>query len=202
MTGQPALGRSVAFLLAVALLAGCAPAASPTPADPLSVVDAWVDARNAGDVEAAMAMLPEEGDILGAGIHLPGNRDRLRATFEAQTVAGLTIEETECRVDGESVTCRYRLQDDVMRRWELALTGEHRYVVRGGRIARVQRFHDPSSSRAVYAAADDFRGWVREEHPELLDVIWVDLDSALYTTPDGARAVLDILDEYEATGGP
>jgi hypothetical protein len=29
---------------------------------------------------------------------------------------------------------------------------------------------------------------------------WVDRTSALYTTPDGARAVLDLLDEYEPPG--
>lgn len=207
MTGQPAHGRAscrtpAALLVAVACLTACAPAASPSSADPLSVVEAWVDARNAGDVVAAMSMLPEEGDVFGVGIHLPGNRDRLRAIFEAQTEAGWSIEESDCRVDGESVTCRYRQLDDILRRWDLALTGEHRYVVRDGRLARIRRIHDPASARAVYAAADAFRSWVRAEHPELVDVIWVELDSAMYTTPDGARAALELLDEYEAAGGP
>jgi hypothetical protein len=196
--------RSVApLVLAAALLAACASGPSPSPTDPLIVVEAWVDARRAGEVDAAMSLLADEGDIFGIGIHLPGNRERLRANLEAQTIAGWTIEETDCRVAGESVTCRYRQWDDVLRRWDLALTGEHRYVVRDGRLARIHRIHDRSSERTAYAAAAAFRDWVREERPELFDVIWIDLDSALYTTPDGARAVLDVLDEYEAaTGGP
>jgi hypothetical protein len=207
MIGQPAHGRAprrflAASLLAVTPLTACALGASPPPADPLSVVEEWVKARDAGDVEVAMALLADEGDIFGIGIHLPGNRDRLRAIFEAQAIAGWTIEETDCRVDGESVTCRYRQLDDVLRRWDLALTGEHRYIVRDGRLARIHRIHDRSSERTVYATAAAFRDWVREEHPALFDVIWVDLDSALYTTPDGARAVLDLLDEYEAAAGP
>jgi hypothetical protein len=60
--------------------------------------------------------------------------------------------------------------------------------------------HDPCGRPTARLRSDC--GWVREEHPDLFDVIWVDLDSALCTTPDGARAVLDLLDEYEAAAGP
>lgn len=191
--------RLVATALALAGSGGCATAAPPpSGADPIPVVEAWVAARVAGDVDTVMAQLAEEGEIFGVGIHLDDNRERLRRNFEAQAVAGWAIEETDCEADGERVTCRYRQEDDILRRWGLALTGEHRYVVRDGLLVRIQRIHDQQSANTVYAVTDAFRAWVSEIHPELVDVIWVDPLSALYTTPEGARAVLDLLDEFPA----
>jgi len=189
--------RLVATTLALLELGGCTTAtASPSAPDPIAVVEAWVAAREAGDIDTVMSLLAEEGDIFGIGIHLDDNRERLRRNFEGQAVAGWAIEETDCETDGERVTCRYRQEDDILRRWGLALTGEHRYAVRDGLLARIQRIHDRESANAVYAVTDAFRSWVSEVHPELVDVIWVDPTSALYTTPEGARAILEILDEF------
>ncbi|HSI99615.1 MAG TPA: nuclear transport factor 2 family protein [Patescibacteria group bacterium] len=193
--------RLVATALAGIGLGGCGSAtATPSPpgADPIAVVEAWVAAREAGDIDTVMSLLAEEGDIFGTGIHLDDNRERLRRNFEGQAVAGWAIEETGCEADGERVTCRYRQEDEILRRWGLALTGEHRYAVRDGLIVRVQRIHDPQSANAVYAVTDAFRSWVTEHHPELVDVIWVDPTSALYTTPEGARAILELLDDFPA----
>jgi hypothetical protein len=41
-----------------------------------------------------------------------------------------------------------------------------------------------------------FRAWVRKNHPDAVEVIWIDPTSAMYTTPDGAHAVMAFLDEY------
>jgi hypothetical protein len=191
-------------LAAVALLvAGCgeAPATQPTAPPPLAVVNAFTGARNSGDIDAAISLLGAEGDILGLSLTQPGVRDRLRANFAAQQVAHWTIEERNCVVEGVNVACDYRQTDDILEGWGLALTGEHRYVVRDGRITHLRRIHDPRSQHAVYAAADAFRAWISEAHPELLDVIWVDPTSALYTTPDGARAILEVLPEYDDAAG-
>lgn len=170
--------------------------------DPLSVVRAWTDARNAHEVGRAMTYIGPEGEILGIGVHLPGERDRLRTILDAQAVAGWTGEVTDCRLtatDGE-VTCRYLQRDVALDAWSVTLTGAHQYLVRDGLIVRLRRTHDTDSERTAYAVFDDFRAWVRAAHPELFDIIWVDRTSALYTTPDGARAVLDLLDEYEPPG--
>ena len=191
--------RLVATTLALVAVGGCATAApSPTADDPIAVVEAWLAAREAGDIDTVMSLLAEEGEIFGIGIHLDDNRERLRRNFEAQAVAGWAIEETGCQADGERVTCRYRQEDEILRRWGLALTGEHRYVVRDGLLVRILRIHDRESANAVYAVTDAFHGWVAEEHPELVEVIWVDPTSALYTTPEGARATLDLLEEFPA----
>ena len=191
--------RPVATTLFLVAVGGCATAApSPSAADPIAVVQSWVAAREAGDIETVMSLLAEEGEIFGIGIHLDDNREWLRRNFHAQAIAGWAIEETGCEADGERVTCRYRQEDDILRRWRLALTGEHRYVVRDGLLVRIQRIHDRESANEVYAVTDAFRSWVAEEHPDLVNVIWADPTSALYTTPEGARAILDVLDDFPA----
>lgn len=186
-------------LAAVAVLAGVGVGALllTRAASPLDVVREWVAARNDHDIETAMSMLADEGEILGFGIHLPEHRERLRSALEAQMRAGWRIDEDECTVDAETVTCRYRQDDEILRRWGLALTGEHRYVVREGTIGQVRRIHDTASQREVYAEAEEFRAWIRAEHPELFDVIWADPTTALYSTPEGVQAILEVLDEYQ-----
>lgn len=167
------------------------------PRDPLTVVGEWAAARSRGDVEAAMSLLGETGDIFGVGIHLPGGRTTLRAIMEGQAVAGYTVVDAECVANGEQVTCRYRQRDRILDAWGLTLTGEHRYTVRDGHLVRAARTHDPASQAAAYAVFDDFRNWIRQEHPQLFDVIWVDRTSSLYTTAAGARAILGVLDAYD-----
>jgi len=183
-------------LVVVAILAATALFLVTRPPDPLTVVRAWTDARNRGDVDAAMATLGETGDILGIGIHLPGGREKLRAILEGQALAGYTVEDSDCRADGDAVTCRYVQRDRILDAWAVTLVGEHRYTVRDGKLVRAARTHDPESRAHAYAIFDDFRAWVRTAHPELYDVIWVDRTSAIYTTAAGAEAILDVLDEY------
>jgi hypothetical protein len=50
----------------------------------------------------------------------------------------------------------------------------------------------------VYRAAEEFRAWVGEHHPELEPVIWSDRTATLYTTVAGAETMLAVLDEYVA----
>ncbi len=184
-------------LFAAAILAAAALVLVVRAPDALSVVRAWTEARNRGDVDEAMANLADSGDIFGIGIHLPGGRATLRGILQAQAVAGYTVEDSGCVAEGELVTCRYRQRDRILDAWGIVLTGEHRYTVRDGKLVRASRTHDPGARAAAYAVFDDFQAWIRQEHPELFDVIWVDRSSAIYTTPDGAQAILDVLDEYE-----
>ena len=191
--------RRVARLIAiVAVVTGCGVAQDPVATDgPVDVVQAFMAARNAGDVDRAMSYLAEEGSIFGVGIHLDDNRDVLAETFRAQVRAGWSGEDADCEVDGEWVICRYRQADDILRRWALELTGRHRYAVRDGKIAFAERVHDPAAQKAVYDAAAAFREWVAAEQPDQEAVIWIDRTSALYTTTEGVDAILGLLEEYD-----
>ena len=169
------------------------------PPDPLDVVQRWTDARNRGDVDASMELLADTGNIFGIAVHLPGGRDQLREIFSAQAIAGWTLEDSDCAVDGDEVRCRYAQKDRILDRWGLAFTGAHRYRVRDGKLAFAERIHDPESREAGYDAIDAFRSWVRTAHPDVVEIIWSTPGAALYTTPAGARAALELLDEYEAS---
>jgi hypothetical protein len=63
-------------------------------------------------------------------------------------------------------------------------------------VAELLRFHDKASRDEAYAALADFREWVSRTHRDLLYVIWSDPQSVTYATPEGATAMLDLLDEY------
>ena len=166
------------------------------PTDPIGVVTAWTAARNRGDVDTAMSYLGSSGNVFGIALHEPDQRQELASILAAQTAAGWSLDDRDCEVSGDTVRCRYVQRDLILDRWGLALTGRHRYIVRDGSLAFAERVHDPESRDAAYAAFERFRTWVEEAHPELVGVIWSDPAAALYSTPEGARAVLELLDEY------
>ena len=58
----------------------------------------------------------------------------------------------------------------ILRRLGVTFLGRHEYVIQGGRV--------------------------RTNHRDLLYVIWSDAQSTTYATPEGAAAMLDLLDEY------
>jgi hypothetical protein len=88
------------------------------------------------------------------------------------------------------------MHDALLRKCRLAFAGTHDYRVDGGKLRRATRQHDAASRSGVYRALLRFRGWVEENHPEALDVIWVSRFDATYATPAGARKVVSLLNEY------
>ena len=169
---------------------------SPQSPSPIAVVEAWTAARNAGNVDAALALLADDAIVLDQRISDPDGRAALRGILEAQVIAGWRIEEAECTVDGQNVTCRYRMHDALLRKCGLAFEGTHDYRVEGGKLRNANRQHDAASRSTVYGALDRFRGWIQKNHPDAFDVIWVDRSAATYTTLDGARKVMSFLEEY------
>jgi hypothetical protein len=212
------MGRLTSLGVLVIVLAACGERASPDDAappsaltvtsagpsdvvsepavDPLSVVARWDEARNAGDVDRAVAVLDNDGSIFDLSMSDATDRERLRELLEAQAIAGHRVEDADCQVDGERVTCRYRQYDALLQGCGLVLTGEHVYAVRAGRLTLAHRRHDPESRDAAYAAAGEFRKWVEQHHPDAVDVIWASSGSITFTTPAGAQAMMAILPEY------
>jgi xanthine/CO dehydrogenase XdhC/CoxF family maturation factor len=191
--------RLWAFVLLSLLVIGGAAAimvSRTTPLSPVDVVERWTAARNAGDIVTALALLSEEAVVLDQHVDDPADLAALRNILEAQKIAGWRIEESGCGVDGERVSCRYAMDDELLRKCGLRFTGEHEYLVVDGKLDRQTRRHDPASRAEVYGALQLFRAWVQKTHPDDFGVIWVDPTSATYTTPDGAHAVMASLDEY------
>jgi hypothetical protein len=167
------------------------------PMEPLDVVGQWTEARNAGDVDAAMGQLADGAMIFGISTVRTDGLARLRAIFEAQAIAGHRVEDDDCSAEGPRVICRYLQEDAFMRKCGLSLTGEHQYLVYAGKLAAAERTHDNTSRDVVYASLAAFRQWVERTHPGLEAAIWSDSNSAFYTTVDGARSMLAILDAYD-----
>jgi len=165
--------------------------------DLLEVVHGWTSSRNAGDVDLAMSYLADDAQIFGSSMATPRGEAKIREILAAQAVAAWTIQESGCSADGDTVTCRYQMDDKVLRRWGLSFIGRHEYLIRDGKVAQLTRFHDEASRQRAYAALADFKAWVRETHRDLLYVIWSDAQSVTYATPEGAAAMLGLLDEYE-----
>ena len=200
-------------LLAAVLAAACLTSActEPTPGgeagtrlhDPVAVIERWNDTRNHGDVAGALALLADDATVLGFRLDEPGDRAELAEILAAQAEAGFHLTDHACEAAGSVVTCDYDMDDEVMRRWNLALHGVHRYEVVDGRITAATRTHDRSSSDRVYRELEAFRRWVTERHPDLVEVIWSTPGAAAYTTVLGARTMLSLLDEYQntTTGG-
>lgn len=164
--------------------------------DPLEVVQDWTASRNAGDVDLAMSYLADDTELFEASMATPRGQAKIRDILTAQAIAEWTIQESGCSADGDEVTCRYQMDDTILRHWGISFSGRHEYVIRDGKVARLSRFHDKASRDEAYAALADFKEWVRRTHQDLLYVIWSDAQSVTYATPEGAAAMLDLLDEY------
>jgi hypothetical protein len=170
--------------------------------DPEAVVARWNEARNHGEVEAALALLADDASVLGFRLDEPGQRAELGEILAAQAAAGFELHDRDCQVAATIVTCEYEMVDEVMLRWDLALHGVHRYEVADGRITAAARTHDQSSEDEVYRELDEFRRWVADRHPDLVHVIWSTPGAAAYTTVLGAQTMISLLDDYEtSTGG-
>jgi hypothetical protein len=164
------------------------------------VVERWTEARNDGRVDDAMAVLANQGVVLDLRLADADERAQLRGVLEAQRIAEWRIEESSCRVEGERVTCQYAMDDRLLRKCSLRFTGTHTYVVDDGRIMSASRVHDPESRAALYGELGHFRDWVTRNHPDAAAIIWIDPQSATYTTVDGAQAVVDLADDYPCGG--
>jgi hypothetical protein len=164
--------------------------------DPLEVVQEWTASRNAGDVDLAMSYLADDTQLFDASMATERGQTKIRDILAAQAVAEWTIQESGCSADGDEVTCRYQMDDTILRRWGISFFGRHEYVIEDGKVAELLRFHDKPSREEAYAALADFREWVARTHRDLLYVIWSDPQSVTYATPEGAAAMLDLLDEY------
>jgi hypothetical protein len=165
--------------------------------DPIEVVQGLTASRNAGDVDLAMSYLADDTQLFGFSMATERGAAKIREVLAAQAVAGWTILESGCSASGQTVTCRYQMDDKILRRWGISFLGRHEYVLRDGKVASLTRFHDEASRDEAYAALAEFKEWVRQTHRDLLYVIWSDAQSSTYATPEGAAAMLDLLDEYE-----
>ena len=187
----------------VTLLAACSTnqrATVPATAElmPLNVVSWWNENRNVGDVAGAMNLLADDAVVLDFEFGQADDRAAFAETLEAQAVAGWQVVDHDCasrRGDRDVPLSHGRHGPAPIGPG----TGRDAPVHgRDGRIRRAFRTHDAQSAAGVYDALDQFRRWVAERRPDLVEVISATPGAAAYSTVEGARAMVSLLDEYDA----
>jgi hypothetical protein len=102
-------------------------------ADPLTIVNDWLEALNAGDVDAALSYLADDAQITSNQAYT--GKQEIRGWYEAQVEANGVSTLSDCQVDGETVTCDSAYTDDGLQAMGVDfLEGELVLVVRDGTI--------------------------------------------------------------------
>lgn len=148
--------KKLTLLLFVAiLLTACQPAATPQPAElplsPQDIADSWQEALNKGDIDAALSYLAEdaavtispagpEGDAVFTG------HAEIRGWYETLTAGkGITIL-SDCKVDGETITCLDTYTDEGLKSMGVDfLEGEWLATIKDGKIQSYTFTTSPAS---------------------------------------------------------
>jgi hypothetical protein len=102
-------------------------------ADPLTIVNSWLEALNAGDVDAALSYLADDAQITSDRMYT--GKQEIRGWYESIVGANAVSTLNDCQVDGETVTCNNVYTDDGLRAIGVDfLEGELVLVVRDGKI--------------------------------------------------------------------
>ena len=120
------------FLLITTLLTACGPA-------PQSVVNAWAEAMNAGDMDKALSYLADDAVVAilpameGDGVY--NGHAEIRGWYEPLLSSKGVTTLSECSLDGETVTCLDTYTDEGLKSMGVDfLEGDFVALVRDGKI--------------------------------------------------------------------
>ena len=124
----------------------------------MSIINDWVEALNAGDIEAALSYLADSA-VVQIVPSAPGTsgiftgKEKVRGWYE--TVVGqngLTVL-SDCQIDGETVTCANTYAEDSFRSLGIdSVVGEWVAVVRDGKLQSYTFTMSDESLAALMAA--------------------------------------------------
>jgi hypothetical protein len=101
--------------------------------DPLTVVNSWVEALNAGDVDAALSYLADDAQITSDQLYT--GKEEIRGWYVSLAGANGISTLRDCQVDGETVTCSSVYTDDGLQAMGVDfLEGALVLIVRDGEI--------------------------------------------------------------------
>jgi hypothetical protein len=131
--------RFVALMAAVAMLALPSTLCAQE-TDPMSVVNAWHDAMNGYDIDAALSYLADGAVITivppldeGSGVY--SGKEEIRLLYEGFLAANFSCALSNCQVEGETVTCIDTYTDDGLKSMGVDfIEGEWVATVREGKI--------------------------------------------------------------------
>ena len=147
----------IAVMMSVVLLALPVALYAQEP-DPMSIINSWVEALNAGDIDAALSYLADDA-VVKIVPPAPGTsgvftgQEEIRGWYE--TVVGQQGVTTlsDCQVDGESVTCVNTYAEDSFRSLGIdSVVGEWVAVMREGKLQSYTFTMSDESLAALMAA--------------------------------------------------
>jgi ketosteroid isomerase-like protein len=78
--------------------------------DPLTVINSWLEALNAGDVDTALSYLADDAQIEPDQVY--SGKEEIRGWYENLVGGNGVSTVSDCQVDGETVTCNSTYSDD------------------------------------------------------------------------------------------
>jgi hypothetical protein len=112
--------------------------------DPLTIVNSWLEALNAGDVDAALSYLADDAQITTDQVYT--GKEEIRGWYEGLVGANGVSTLSACQVDGETITCSNVYTDDGLQAMGVDfLEGALVLVVRDGKIQSYSFTPSPES---------------------------------------------------------
>jgi hypothetical protein len=108
--------------------------------DPMSVVNAWHDALNGYDIDAALSYFADGAEVTivppldeGSGVY--SGKEEIRSLYEGFVAANFSCALSDCQVEGETMTCIDTYADDGLKAMGVDfIEGEWVATVRDGKI--------------------------------------------------------------------
>jgi hypothetical protein len=149
--------RLIAVIVSVVLLALPVALYAQEP-DPMSIINAWLEALNAGDIDAALSYLADDG-VVQIVPPAPGTsgvftgREEVRGWYETVVGQNGVTTLSDYQVDGETVTCVNTYAEDSFRSLGIdSVVGEWVAVVREGKLQSYTFTMSDESLAALMAA--------------------------------------------------
>ena len=127
--------------------------------DPMSVINAWQDAMNANDADAALGFLADDAFIKLVPPPIEGHdgifsgKEAIREWWEGLYALNGSSSLSDCQIDGEAVTCTLRYTDDSLKSIGVDyINNEFVVIVRGGEIQTYTATMTDESLAALMAA--------------------------------------------------
>ena len=149
--------RMIAVMMSVVLLVFPVALYAQEP-DPMPIINAWVEALNAGEIDAALSYLADDA-VVQIVPPAPGTsgiftgKDEVRGWYETVVGQNGVTVLTDCQVAGETVTCVNTYAEDSFRALGIdSVVGEWVAVVRDGKLQSYMFTMSDESLAALMAA--------------------------------------------------
>jgi hypothetical protein len=126
--------------------------------DPMSIINPWVEALNAGEIDTALSYLADDA-VVQIVPPAPGTsgiftgKDEVRGWYETVVGQNGVTVLTDCQVDGETVTCVNTYAEDSFRSLGIdSVVGEWVAVARDGKLQSYTFTMSDESLAALMAA--------------------------------------------------